>query len=81
MDTGQLYYTSGDEIKIGDRIQFGGIFATVVVVSDGENYELATGYEDYAGAERGVMICDDDGTLTSVGDMDERLIFVERGAV
>ena len=53
----------------------------MVVVSDGENYQLASGYEDYAGAERGLMVCDDDGTLNTIGDTDERLIFVERGIV
>ena len=57
----------------------GGIFATVVVVSDGETYQVASGYEDYAGAERGLMICDDDGTRTTINETDERLVFVERG--
>ena len=79
MDTELLHYTSGEEIQVGDRVQFGGTFATVVVVSDGETYQLAAGYEDHAGAERGLMICDDDGTLTSLDDTDARLIFVERG--
>ena len=31
--------------------------------------------------ERGLMICDDDGELTSLDDMDERLVFIERGTV
>jgi hypothetical protein len=81
MDAELLHYTSGEEVQLGDRVQFGGIFATVVVVSDGETYELASGYEDYAGVGRGVMVCDDDGTLTTIEDTDERLIFVERGRV
>ena len=81
MDAEQLHYTTGEEIQLGDRVQLGGTFATVVVVSDGETYQTASGYEDYAGAERGVMVCDDDGTLTTVDDTDERLIFVERGIV
>jgi len=51
----------------------------VVVVSDGETYQLASGYEDYSGAERGVMICDDDGSLRTLNDTDEQLIFVDRG--
>jgi hypothetical protein len=80
MDAEQLQYTTGEEIQIGDRVQYGGTFATVVVVSDGENYQLATGYETYAGAERGVMICDDDGTLNTLSETDEQLIFFERGS-
>lgn len=79
MDEEPLHYTSGEEIQIGDRVQHAGIFATVVVVSDGETYQTAPGYEDYAGAERGVTIVDDDGELVTVDDTDERLIFVERG--
>jgi hypothetical protein len=27
------------------------------------------------------MVCDDDGMLNTLGDTDERLIFVERGTV
>ncbi len=81
MDTELLSYTTGEEIQIGDRVQFDGSYATVVVVSDGETYQLAPGYEDYAGAERGVTVADDDGTITSINDYDERLIFVERGTV
>ena len=81
MDAEQLRYTSGEEIQLGDRVQFSGTFATVVMVSDGENCQTVPGYEDYAGAERGLMICDDDGELTSLDDMDERLVFNERGTV
>ena len=79
MDAELLHYTSGEEIQIGDRVQYGGTFATVVVVSDGENYQLASGYEDNAGMERGVMICDDDGSLNTLSDTDEQLSFVGRG--
>ena len=81
MDAELLHYTSGEEVQLGDRVQLGGTFATVVVVSDGETYQLASGYEDYSGAERGLIVCDDDGTLTTVDDSDARLIFVERGTV
>jgi hypothetical protein len=81
MESASLLYTTGEEVRVGDRVQYRGAFATVVCVSDGENYELATGYEDYAGAERGVMICDDDGELTTLNDYDEQLSFVERGQV
>jgi hypothetical protein len=81
MDAELLHYTSGEEVQLGDRVQYRGTFATVVVVSDGENYQLASGYEDYAGAERGLIVCDDDGTLSTLNDTDEGLIFVERGTV
>ncbi len=80
MDTELLQYTSGEEIQLGDRVQFNGTFATVVVVSDGDAYQVAPGYEDYAGVERGVTVCDDDGKITTIGDTDERLIFVDRGS-
>jgi len=79
MEAELLHYATGEEVQLGDRVQYGGTFATVVVVSDGETYQLASGYEDHAGAERGLMICDDDGTLNSISDMDEQLVFVERG--
>lgn len=81
MDVELLQYTSGEEVQLGDRVQFAGTLATVVVVSDGETYQTAPGYEDYAGIERGVTICDDDGEITTIGDTDERLILVERGTV
>jgi len=79
MDAELLQYTTGEGVQVGDRVQYLGIFATVVVVSDGETYQVAPGYEDYAGVERGLMICDDDGTLTTINETDERLVFVERG--
>jgi hypothetical protein len=79
MDAELLHYTSGEEIQLGDRVQFGGTFATVVVVSDGETYQLASGYEDHAGLDRGLVVCDDDGTITTLDDTDARLIFVDRG--
>jgi hypothetical protein len=81
MDAELLHYSSGEDIQLGDRVQYGGTFGTVVVVSDGENYQLASGYEDYSGAERGLMVCDDDGTLNSISETDEQLVFVERGTV
>jgi len=79
MEGEQLRYTTGEEVELGDRVQFSGTFATVVMLSDGEAYQTALGYEDYAGAERGLMVCDDDGTLTNLDDRDERLVFIERG--
>jgi len=80
MDAERLHYTTGEEIQLGDRVQYGGTFATVVVVSDGENCQLASGYEDQVGAERGVMICDDDSNLNTLSETDEQLVFAERGA-
>jgi hypothetical protein len=50
----------------------------VVFVSDGENCEYSTGYGDYAGSDRGLMVCDDDGSLNTVGETDEQLVFVGR---
>ncbi|MCX6927972.1 MAG: hypothetical protein NT154_32900 [Verrucomicrobia bacterium] len=81
MDVDLLHYTTGEEVQLGDRVQYGGAYATVVVVSDGETCESASGYGDYAGIERGMVICDDDGTLYTVNDTDERLAFEERGTV
>jgi len=81
MDAELLQYTSGEEIRLGDRVQLAGTFSTVVAVSDGETYQLSSGYEDYAGLERGLIVCDDDGTITTLDDMDARLIFVDRGTV
>ena len=79
MDAELMQYTTGEGVQVGDRVQYGGTFATVVVVSDGETYQVAPGYEDYAGVERGLTICDDDGGLTTINETDERLVFVERG--
>ncbi len=76
-----LQYTSGEEVQLGDRVQYGEAYATVVVVSDGETYQTASGYEDYAGLERGLVICDDDGAVSNINDRDERLIFIDRGTV
>ena len=81
MDAELLQYTTGEGVQVGDRVQYGGTFATVVMVSDGETYQVASGYEDYAGAERGLMVCDDDGTLTTIDETDERLTFHERGSL
>ena len=80
MDVELLRYLSGEEVQVGDRVQHAGTYATVVVVSDGETYQTAAGYEDYAGVERGLTICDDDGSLLTIDDSDERLVFVERSA-
>jgi hypothetical protein len=74
-----LQYLSGEDVKAGDRIQQGGVYGTVVFVSDGDAYEFTTGYEDYAGSPRGLVICDDDGTLTTLGEPGEQVMFIDRG--
>ncbi len=79
MDAQPLLYETGEEPHIGDRVQYKGSYATVVFVSDGESEEIAAGYEDYAGAPRGLVICDDDGEVISVGEPDPMLVFVDRG--
>jgi hypothetical protein len=76
MDTAPLLYTTGEEVHAGDRVQYRANYGTVVFVSDGENYEYSNGYEDYVGSDRGAMVCDDDGTLTNVGEADEQLVFL-----
>ena len=78
MDAAPLLYTTGEEVHLGDRVQYCANFATVVFISDGENYEYANGYEDYVGSDRGLMICDDDGTLNTLGETDAQLVFVGR---
>ena len=79
MEAGLLQYPTGEAVHAGDRVQYKGTYATVVFLSDGETEEAAPGYEDYRGSSRGIVICDDDGVTTAVGEPDERLYFVERG--
>lgn len=79
MSTASLLYFTGEEIHAGDRVQHRGEYATVVYVSDGADEEFAPGYEDCSGSERGVILCDDDGSLTTIGEPDEALAFVDRG--
>ena len=78
MDAASLLYVTGEEVHAGDRVQYCSNFGTVVFVSDGENYEYSPGYEDYAGSERGLMICDDDGSLNTLSEANEQLVFVGR---
>ena len=79
MDIDLLRYTSGEEVRASDRVQYRGNYATVVFVSDGANEEFAPGYEDYIGSSRGVVLCDDDGAVNNICEPDEMLSFVERG--
>lgn len=79
MDSTGLTYITGEEVHAGDRVQYKGTFATVVFVSDGDTEEFAPGYEEHTGSERGVMIRDDDGELTHLGEPNEMLTFLDRG--
>jgi hypothetical protein len=78
MESVLLQYITGEEIHAGDRVQYGGEYATVVFVSDGETEQFAPGYEDYTGSERGIMLCDDDGGTKFIGEPNEMLSFVDR---
>jgi hypothetical protein len=79
MDTETLHYFSGEDVHAGDRVQYRGTFATVVFVSNGESEEFAAGYEEYTGSDRGIMICDDDGAASFIGEPDEQLALIDRG--
>jgi hypothetical protein len=70
---------SGEEVHVGDRIQYDANYGIVVFVNHGEAEECWPGYEDYTGSERGIIVCDDDGGTTSITEPDDRLIFVDRG--
>lgn len=78
MDSDLLHYITGEEIHAGDRVQRNGVFATVVFVSNGETEEFAPGYEDHSGTDRGVVLCDDDGAVESIGEPDDLLAFIDR---
>lgn len=79
MEDDLLRYITGEEIHASDRVQHNGVYANVVFVSSGTTEEYAPGYEDYIGSERGVVICDDDGQITVLGEPDDLLSFVDRG--
>jgi len=79
MDSDSIHYLSGEEVHAGDRVQYRGSYATVVVVSTGEDQELSPGYEDHSGCDRGIMLCDDDGVTALIREADEHLAFLDRG--
>ena len=79
VNTEPMCYSTGEEVHAGDRVQYEGTYATVVFVSDGESEEFSPGYEDLAGAQRGIVLRDDDGATSEIGDPDERLSLVDRG--
>ncbi len=74
-----LHYISGEEVHAGDRVQYRGTYANVVFVSNGDEEEFAPGYGDHTGSERGVLLCDDDGSTSFVAEPDEMLEFIDRG--
>ncbi len=74
-----LCYLSGEQIRAGDRVQYRGTYARIVFVSDGDTEEFEPGFEEYTGSDRGVMICDDDGATSHIGEPDEQLTFLDRG--
>ena len=79
MGSDRLTYLTGEEVHAGDRVQYKGLYGTVVFVNDGETEEFAPGYEDHAGSDRGIMFCDDDGSTNFIGYPHEMLSFVDRG--
>jgi hypothetical protein len=79
MNAELLLYLTGEEVHAGDRVQYDGTYSTVVYVNHGESEELVPGYDDRRGSERGIILSDDDGNLTTIGDPDSRLDFIERG--
>ena len=79
MDSVPMLYSTGEEVHAGDRVRYDGNYATIVFVSNGESEEYSPGYEDHIGADRGVIVRDDDGATSEIGEPDERLSFVDRG--
>jgi len=75
----EMLYVSGEVVHAGDRVQYRGTYATVVFVSDGVHEEFQPGYEENTGADRGIILCDDDGATETIGEPDEQLVFFDRG--
>jgi len=73
-----MFYTTGEEVHLNDRIRYRGSFGTVVVVCGGGTSEYAPGFSDYSGYDRGIIITDDDGVVSSLTDTDPELEFVDR---
>jgi hypothetical protein len=79
MDCERVNYSTGDVVHAGDRVQYRGTYAKVVFVTDGDESESWPGYEGYSGYDRGLVICDDDGTTNVLSEPDEQLVLVARG--
>jgi len=73
-----INYASGGAVHAGDRVQYRGSFAKVVFVTDGDESESWPGYESYSGYDRGLVVCDDDGTINVLNELDEELVLVSR---
>jgi hypothetical protein len=79
MNVDLLHYLTGEEVHAGDRVQYNGTYGRVVFVSDGTTEEYSSGYEDYLGTDRGILICDDDGGSTFISEPGAELSFIDRG--
>jgi len=78
MDAERVNYSTGDRVRAGDRVQYRGTYAKVVFVTDGDESESWPGYEGYSGYDRGLVICDDDGSTSVLSEPDEDLVLVTR---
>jgi len=67
------HYLNGEGIHVGDRVRYKGTAGNIVFISDGEGGEFSPAYAEYDGCEAGIMVCDDDGTLTTFTEPDENL--------
>jgi hypothetical protein len=74
------HYLGGGAIHAGDRVRYRGNAATVAFVSDGDEGEFASGFDDYHGHEAGIMLRDDDGELTFLPEPTEDLEYLGKKA-
>jgi len=73
-------YVTGQKVHAGDRVRYHSETATVAFVSDGEQGEFCSGYEDYYGQEAGIMLRSDDGELTFLAEPGDDLELLHRAA-
>ncbi len=76
MNVNLPHYLTGEEVHAGDRVRYKGTAASVVFVSDGEEGEFSSGFEEYSGHDAGIMIRDDDEQLTFLTEPSEDLELV-----
>lgn len=79
MDSEPPHYATGEEVHAGDRVQYEGTYGTLVFVSDGDVEKLSTGYDDYTGSTRGLVLRDDDAGTSVIGEPEARLSLMDRG--
>jgi hypothetical protein len=76
-------YLSGEEIHIGDRVQYGQCFATILLVVDREEWPAGETEEgrQYWRTEwkSGFLLKQDPGARLFLPEADEDLTFVSRG--